>query len=144
MRIASLLRTKGAHVHTVTPQARLGEVVDLLDAHQIGALVVSTDGRHIEGVVSERDVVRTLRNRGSAALDATVADVMSTDVHTCVPDDETEHLMELMTNHRVRHIPVVMQGELAGIVSIGDVVKTRISELEFERRALVDYITTGR
>jgi CBS domain-containing protein len=119
-------------------------VVDLLAAHQIGALVVSTDGRTIEGIISERDIVSALRSRGGDALEAVVADAMSTAVHTCEPDDETEHLMELMTNHRVRHIPVVAQGELAGIVSIGDVVKTRISELEFERRALVDYITTGR
>lgn len=144
MRISSLLRSKGDDVLTIEPEATLADVVARLVEHRVGSLVVSSDGSTIEGIISERDVVDALHELGCDALHAPVRQVMSSAVHTCRPGDETEHLMAVMTEHRVRHIPVEVDGRLAGIVSIGDIVKSRIGELEFERRALVDYITTGR
>jgi CBS domain-containing protein len=144
MRISSLLHTKGSFVATIEPGASVADVIDRLAEHGIGALVVSEDGEHITGIVSERDVVRRLRVDGVRVLDAKVDDIMTAEVHTCAPDAEVDSLMALMTDHRVRHVPVVVDGKLAGIVSIGDVVKQRIGELERENGALVEYITTGR
>ncbi|MBK9178024.1 MAG: CBS domain-containing protein [Acidimicrobiales bacterium] len=144
MQVTRLLRGKGTYVFTVSSDAVVREVVANLTLHGVGALVVSDDGRSIAGIVSERDVVRRLHEEGPAILDARVADIMTTEVHTCSPDDDVEQLMALMTEQRVRHVPVVVEGELAGIVSIGDVVKSRIGELESERKALVEYITWPR
>jgi CBS domain-containing protein len=139
MRISSLLEEKGSFVATIRSDATVGDAVAELARLSIGALVVSADGEHIEGIVSERDVVRGLP--GAADLLARpVSSIMSTTVHTCAPEDETELLMAMMTDRRVRHVPVVDHGSLRGMVSIGDVVKVRMGELERDRQELVEYI----
>lgn len=140
VRMSSLLAGKGASVATIAARESIFEAVEALRRHGIGALVVSNDGRHIDGIVSERDVVRALAERHDGVLDAPVSTIMSTTVHTCTPDDDVESLMAMMTEHRVRHVPVVLDGVLVGIVSIGDVVKSRISELEEHRDELIDYV----
>ncbi len=140
MKIEELLRRKGDFVATIRPDASVSEAIAELARHGIGALVVSEDGRTPQGIVSERDVVRRLNDSGPAILDGPVAAIMSSTLRCCVPEDEVESLMATMTTHRIRHLPVLQRGALAGIVSIGDVVKSRTDELEEERRALVDYI----
>lgn len=140
MNVQSILGGKGTDVATVPQTASLCEAVRLLEERRIGALVVSGDGRAIEGIVSERDVVR--RAATGTLADVTVGAVMSTDVVTCSAADGVDRLMSLMTERRIRHLPVVDDhGRLAGIVSIGDVVKARLTELEHENRALADYIS---
>jgi len=141
MRVHDVLRRKGADVVTVRPDATVRELLDMLAEHQIGALVVSADGRSVEGIVSERDIVRRLHDRGPAVLDLSVTEIMTSEVSTVGPDEHLEHLMGLMTNNRFRHVPVVVDGALAGIVSIGDVVKHRMDELQSERDQLVGYIS---
>jgi CBS domain-containing protein len=141
VKIASLLRVKGQFVATVSPEATVAQVVDDLGTYGIGALVVSSDGRTITGIVSERDVVRALRSRGTDVLAVPVTEIMTTTVHTCEPDHEVDALMGVMTEHRIRHVPVVVAGDLVGVVSIGDVVKHRIGELESENQAMADYIS---
>jgi CBS domain-containing protein len=140
MRISDVIRRKGAEVVTIKPDDTVRQLLDLLAQHRIGALVVSPDGRAVAGIVSERDVVRHLQSAGADVLDQPVGQIMTADVTTCGPDDGVEHLMRLMTDQRVRHIPVVVDGGLHGIVSIGDVVKHRIDELQSERDQLVGYI----
>jgi CBS domain-containing protein len=140
MRISDVIRRKGAEVVTIKPDDTVRQLLDLLAQHRIGALVVSPDGSAVAGIVSERDVVRHLRSAGADVLDSPVAQIMTAEVTTCGPDDGVEHLMRLMTDQRVRHIPVVIDGVLHGIVSIGDVVKHRIDELQSERDQLVGYI----
>ena len=140
MRITDVIRRKGAEVVTVRPDHTVTELLALLAEHKIGALVVSTDGASVDGIVSERDVVRRLQSSGADVLDLPVSELMTADVTTCGPDDNVEHLMRLMTDQRVRHIPVVIDGRLHGIVSIGDLVKHRIDELQIERDQLVGYI----
>lgn len=140
MKISGVLRRKGDTVVTIAPTESVRTLVERLRDHKVGALVVSTDGRHVEGIVSERDVVRRLCTDGEQLLNKTVADIMTTDVHTCLPDDHVNDLMVTMTERRIRHIPVVVDGELRGIVSIGDVVKHRIDELTAERDQLEAYI----
>lgn len=143
MRVSDVLRSKaaarGASVVTVSPDAPVADLVHLLATHGIGCLVVSRDGREVVGMVSERDVVRRL-NEGRTVTGHQVAAIMSTDLHTCSPDDSVTDLMRVMTDHRVRHVPVLVDGELVGIVSIGDVVKHRIEQLEFERDQLEGYV----
>ena len=141
MHVSDLLAGKGATVATVTSHTLVGDVVAELARHRVGALVVSPDGRHIEGIVSERDIVRHLSEVRSDLLDDPVSTIMSTEVSTCLPDDDVESIMQLMTEKRIRHVPVVTDGELVGIVSIGDVVKSRIGELEKDRNELMEYIT---
>jgi CBS domain-containing protein len=143
MHIKQLLRRKGADVATVDAAASVRTALALLAEHRVGALVVSADGRGVDGIVSERDVVRALHERGAGLLADPVSSVMTVQVHTCVPDAGVEELARTMTEHRVRHVPVVDGGALIGIVSIGDVVKARLDELEEERAQLVDYIQTG-
>ena len=140
MRISTLLSQKGDEVVTIGTTATVGDAVTALVGHSIGALVVSDDGRHIAGIVSERDVVRALHRGSRALLAEPVASIMSTAVRTCSLDDDTDQLMVTMTERRIRHLPVLCDGELSGIVSIGDVVKTRMHELEQHRDELVDYI----
>jgi CBS domain-containing protein len=140
VRISHLLSKKGSTVATVTPESTVAEAVASLGDHRIGALVVSSDQKHIQGMFSERDVVRALAEMGAAVLGDPVSSIMSRDVTTCGPDDDTESLMSIMTDKRIRHVPVVSDGILSGIVSIGDVVKNRIDELEKDRNELVDYI----
>jgi CBS domain-containing protein len=145
MNVQSILGNKGFDVATVDQQASLADACAQLRDHRVGALVVSDDGRHIDGIVSERDVVRALAAHGSAALGRTVRSVMSTEVVTCVADDSVEDLMSSMTERRIRHLPVVDDaGLLAGIVSIGDVVKARLGQLQVENEALTEYIHHGR
>ncbi|MQA04724.1 MAG: CBS domain-containing protein [Streptosporangiales bacterium] len=144
MRISDILRTKGASVVTIAPTEPVAALVKRLAEHNIGAVVVSGDGTSVDGIVSERDVVRSLAG-GPEPLQAAVSTIMTTDVRTCLPDDSVDQLMLLMTQHRIRHLPVVTEdGEVAGIVSIGDVVKGKIGQLEFEREQLEGYITSTR
>jgi len=143
--VKTIIGTKGADVATVKQRATLADAAAQLRDLSVGALVVSDDGEHIDGIVSERDVVRALAAHGAGALGRTVGSVMSTDVVTCVVTDSVEQLMVAMTERRIRHLPVVDgEARIAGIVSIGDVVKARLGALETENQALVDYITQGR
>jgi CBS domain-containing protein len=141
MRVHDVLRRKGANVVTVRPEATVRELLDMLAEHRIGALVVSSDGKAVEGIVSERDIVLRLHDRGPEILDAKVVEIMTVDVSTCRPDELLENLMALMTNQRFRHVPVVADDALVGIISIGDVVKHRMDELQAERDQLVGYIS---
>jgi CBS domain-containing protein len=134
------MRSKGDRVVTVDPTETVRSLIALLDEHRIGALVVSSDNTTIAGIVSERDVVRRLHRDGAAVLDQRVADIMTVDVRTCAPENDLEQVASVMTEARVRHLPVVTDGRLVAIVSIGDVVKHRIDELQVERDQLVDYI----
>jgi CBS domain-containing protein len=140
MRISEILRNKGAEVATITPDAEIRRLLTLLAERNIGAVVVSADGETIDGIVSERDVVRRLNERGADLLTAPVSSIMTTSVRTCAPGDAVDGLRATMTDHRIRHLPVVRDGRLVGLVSIGDVVKSAIAELETEREQLVDYI----
>ena len=143
MRISDVLRNKGASVATITPETSVSGLLTELSVHNIGAMVVvSPDG--VAGIVSERDVVRKLHELGTEILHRPVSEIMTTVVATCTPEDSVDSLSALMTENRVRHVPVVVNGRLAGIVSIGDVVKTRMEELEAEQRHLQAYITQGR
>jgi CBS domain-containing protein len=145
MYVESILAGKGVDVATITPDASVRDAVAALRDHRVGALVVSTDGRTIDGILSERDIVRRLAEQADGALDLAVADVMTSAVTTCGPKDTIEQLMWLMTSQRFRHVPVVDDGGLlSGIVSIGDVVKYRLGQLESENQALYEYITQGR
>ncbi len=145
MNVQSILAGKGADVATIGHVASLSDAAAVLRDRGVGALVVSDDGRHIDGIVSERDVVRALAAHGASALGRTVGSAMSANVVTCRSDDSVEALMISMTERRIRHLPVVDDdGLLAGIVSIGDVVKSRLSELETENQALVEYLHHGR
>jgi CBS domain-containing protein len=140
VRISDVMRNKGALVVTIAPDRTVRTLIGLLDEHRIGALVVSTDGTTIAGIVSERDVVRRLHRDGAAVLDQKVSDIMTAEVRTCAPEEDLEHIAGVMTEARVRHLPVVADGKLVAIISIGDVVKNRIDELQVERDQLVDYI----
>jgi CBS domain-containing protein len=141
MYVADLLAAKGTTVATVGGDSTVGAVVSELARHRIGALVVSPDGRRIEGIVSERDIVRHLSELRIELLDEPVATIMSTEVVVCSPTEGVDAIMNLMTERRIRHVPVVEDGHLCGIVSIGDVVKSRIGELEKDRFELMEYIT---
>jgi CBS domain-containing protein len=140
MRVRDVLVHKGGSVVTVRPDASCRELLELLAQHNIGAVVVSSDGITVTGIVSERDVVRRLHDRGAEILDAPVSRIATLQVRTCGPEDPLDELRETMTLHRIRHIPVVSRGRLVGIVSIGDVVKSTISQLEDERQHLIDYL----
>jgi CBS domain-containing protein len=145
MYVESILASKGVDVATIAPTATVREAVAALRDHRVGALVVSTDGQTIDGILSERDIVRRLAEQAGGTLDLGVADVMTSAVTTCGPKDTIEQLMWLMTSQRFRHVPVVDDGgRLAGIISIGDVVKYRLGQLESENQALYEYITHGR
>ena len=139
MRIADVLRSKGSHVATVAPTASVSDMIAELAAHNVGALPV-VDGEQLVGIVSERDVVRRLNADGAALLEASVGEIMTTEVTTCSPDDRVADLAAVMTSRRVRHLPVVVDGRLAGIISIGDLVKARIDLLASERQQLQSYI----
>lgn len=142
MRIADVLRSKGSAVATITETTTVTGLLAELATHNIGAMVVvGPDG--ILGMVSERDVVRRLHERGADLLRRPVSELMTAVVVTCTPDDPVDDLAALMTNNRVRHVPVLDGGRLAGIVSIGDVVKTRMEQLQTEQEQLQAYITRG-
>jgi CBS domain-containing protein len=144
MRISDVLRVKGDQVVTVTPDTVVERLVAVLAEHRIGAVVVSREGSSVDGIVSERDIVRALAARGAAVLAEPVSNIHTTAVHTVEPDADLADVERVMTERRFRHVPVVVDGALQGIVSIGDVVKKRIDELEGERSTLADYITGER
>jgi CBS domain-containing protein len=138
-----VLRRKGNDVITVAGEPTVRDALALLAEHGIGALVVSGDGQQIDGILSERDIARGLHQRGPGLLDEPVSGVMTAEVLTCVPTAGVHDLAQMMTDRRVRHVPVMDGDALIGIVSIGDVVKARLDELEDERKQLVDYIQTA-
>ncbi len=144
MRISDILRVKGGQVVTVAPDAEVRQLLNVLAEHRIGAVVVSADGTSVDGIASERDIVRALAARGDAVLSEQISVICTTDVRTVGPETHLEDIMRIMTEHRIRHLPVVVDGGLRGIVSIGDVVKNRIDELETERSALSNYISGTR
>jgi CBS domain-containing protein len=142
MRITDVLRRKGDLVVTIAPEDSVRTLVDALAQHKVGALVVSSGGGVLDGIVSERDVVRHLQLHGADVLDRPVSAIMTVDLHTATPQDSIDDLMLLMTEKRIRHVPVVVEESLVGIVSIGDVVKHRIEELQSERDQLTAYISS--
>jgi CBS domain-containing protein len=144
MRVVEVLRSKGVNVVSIAPTATLHEAAQLLFEHRIGALIVRDERDQVVGVLSERDIVATLARLASDALSTRVSEAMSSDVVKCSLEDSLEQLMQLMTEHRIRHLPVLENQKLVGVISIGDVVKHRISEVTDESRALTDYITLGR
>lgn len=141
--VTVILDRKGADVATIGPDASVNDAATSLTDQGIGALVVSADGRGVDGVISERDIVREVSRTGAAALEAPVTDVMTLDVVTCEPTTSTDDLIATMTERRVRHVPVVTEGRLVGIVSIGDIVKWRMDELAEEAQQLEAYVTGG-
>jgi CBS domain-containing protein len=140
MLIAAVLRAKGPFVATIRSDSTIATLVEMLARYEIGALVVSDDGSHVQGIVSERDVVRHLDEHRSKELDGPVSSIMTSPARTCTPSDTVEDVMRTMTEMRARHLPVIVDGVLGGIVSIGDVVKTLIDELRIERNELIEYI----
>jgi CBS domain-containing protein len=143
MRIADLLRKKGSAVATVTPETTVTTLLAGLAEHNVGAMVVVTPDGSIAGIVSERDVVRRLNERGPGLLEGTVSEIMTKLVASCGPDDSVDQLSVLMTERRIRHVPVLVDGRLAGIISIGDVVKNRMEQLEQSQEQLQAYISQG-
>ena len=143
MTVKEILSHKGVDVVTADPHASIADAVKLLAARRIGAVVVTGADRRIVGILSERDIVRALADKGTDALAAPVAEVMTRKVDTCSLNQTVSELMEQMTSGKFRHVPVVEQGRLAGIISIGDVVKSRVQEMEQESAALKDYIRTA-
>ncbi len=140
MKINDVVHSKPSQVVvTIRPDATVRDLIALLSEHNVGALVVSEDGEHVSGIVSERDVVRKLHS-DDGVLERHVSQIMTTDVRTCDGDEGLPELMQAMTEHRIRHVPVVVDERLTGIISIGDVVKSRISQLEFERDQLDSYV----
>jgi CBS domain-containing protein len=144
MRISDVLRGKGTQVVTITPDSKVRQLLTMLAEHRIGAVVVSRNGTSVDGIVSERDIVRAFAQRGAAVMSEPVTNIYTADVHTVAPDTSLDDLMRIMTERRIRHMPVVVDDNLRGIISIGDVVKNRIDELETERAALTEYITNAR
>ncbi|MGC2199922.1 MAG: CBS domain-containing protein [Stellaceae bacterium] len=140
MNVETILRTKGRAVATIRQDETVGAAIDLLIARNIGALVVSDDGESVDGIISERDIVHGLAEHGPDLLSQRLGEVMTRQVVTCDPADSVEQLMAEMTNRRIRHFPVVQDGRLCGIVSIGDVVKNRLDEVEYEARSLRSFI----
>ena len=143
MTVKAILSRKGSDVATIAPTANLSEAVKLLAERRIGALVVTGADHRVAGILSERDIVRALAARGPDALQETVAAVMTRKVSTCTEAETVAVIMERMTEGKFRHLPVVEQGRLAGIISIGDVVKFRLEEIEGESNALREYIATA-
>ena len=142
MRISDVLQAKGFAVLTVEPSTDTTTLLALLAENNVGAAVV-LDGDQIAGIVSERDIVRQLHTRGSTMLQQPVSEIMTRTVRTCSPDDSSDSVSVTMTEKRARHLPVVVDGRLVGIVSIGDVVKSHIAELEHDREQLTAYISQG-
>lgn len=141
MNVQTILSVKGTDVATVAPSATLAEAAEILRERGFGALVVSFDGAALDGILSERDIVRAMATDGASALDRSVESAMSSQVYTCHPGDSIDSLMSMMTERRIRHLPVLtVSGGIGGMVSIGDVVKYRLIELERENDQLHDYI----
>lgn len=141
MNVAHLLATKGREVATINQERSVRDAVAMLKERGIGALVVVGGTGPLTGILSERDVVRAFAREGADALDLRVASLMSSEVTTCDESTSVNQLMTLMTDKRIRHVPVVQGGLLVGLISIGDVVKARVNELELEKRDLLEYVT---
>ena len=144
MNVDGILRSKGATVLTIRPDASVGTFVRSLRDNQIGAMVVSEDGRSVLGMISERDVVRGLAEQGPRILETPVAELMTRTVVSCTRQDTVKHVMAEMTRRRIRHLPVLADGALCGIVSIGDIVKNRLEEIETETNVLREAYLAGR
>ncbi len=140
MKIDRILNTKGAKVVSAPTTARVAEVAHLLAEHKIGALVVSDDGVRVAGIVSERDIVHHIAHQGASTLDQPVSAIMTDQVVCCGRDDTVESVLETMTRRRFRHAPVLEDGKMIGIVSIGDIVKARMDDVEAEAQVLRDFI----
>lgn len=140
MLIADILREKGAHVQTTTSGAQLKDAIKILASQRIGALLVSEDGRSIDGILSERDVVRALADESRVFSELKVGDLMTRGVFTCAPDSTVISVMALMDEKRIRHVPVTVSDVLAGVVSIRDIINARLKETEEERAQLAMYI----
>jgi CBS domain-containing protein len=143
MRISDVIRAKGNAVVTVKPDMDVRALLGVLAEHRIGAVVVSGDGTTVDGIVSERDIVRALAARGATVISEPVSEIMTSEVQTCTPETPVVELMSVMTHGRFRHVPVVVDERLVAIVSIGDIVKNRVGELEIERDSLTSYITSA-
>jgi CBS domain-containing protein len=143
MNVAAILKTKGRAVSTARPDVTVLEIVQKLAAKKIGAVVVVGDNGHVVGIISERDVIRVVGEQGVAALDLPVSDIMTRNVISCQELSAIDELMEIMTKGRFRHIPVIEDGALVGIISIGDVVKHHVAEVEMEVSAMRNYLATG-
>ena len=143
MQVKTILNAKGTTVTTVSPDASVRDLATLLRENRIGAVVVSGDGSSIEGIVSERDIVRQLTDFGPKFLSVKVREIMTKDVVTCAPTDTVDNCMEFMTGRRIRHLPVAVDGKLTGLVSIGDIVKAKIDEIRTEAESLKQYIASG-
>lgn len=142
MKVSNII--SGKRVETISASASVHDLVNSLNSHHVGALVVSSDGKRIDGIVSERDVVRAMPGKLDQLIGMHVRDIMTVEVHTCTPDTTIAELMKMMTELRIRHVPVVDSGgQLLSIVSIGDVVKNHVSELDSERQALRDYVASA-
>jgi CBS domain-containing protein len=142
MTVRSILNTKGHQIVSVEPDAKLAATIKLLAEKKIGAVLVMNQSR-LEGILSERDIVRALGERGAGVLEAPVSDVMTRKVVTCKETDTVAELMEMMTSGKFRHLPVTDNGKVVGLISIGDIVKRRVQEYESEQEALRDYIKTA-
>jgi CBS domain-containing protein len=142
MTVRSILNTKGHQIMSVEPDAKLAVAVKLLGEKKIGAVLVMNQNR-LEGILSERDIVRVIGERGAGALEEPVSQVMTRKVVTCKETDTVAELMEMMTTGKFRHLPVVDNGKVVGLISIGDIVKRRVQEYESEQEALRDYIKTA-
>ena len=140
MSVARILQSKGSDVISVAPSAAILEVADVLAANKIGAVFVIGAGDKLVGIISERDIVRALAQKGSELAGSNVSDYMTRDLITCAPDATIDQIMSLMTQGRVRHLPVLDKGKLCGMISIGDIVKRRIAEVEFEAEEMKRYI----
>lgn len=141
MSVEKILREKGADVVTAKPATKIADIVDTLADKKIGVIVISEDGAGVAGILSERDIVRGLKRHGLSLLDMVAKDLMTSKVRTCTPSDTVSQMMALMTEHRIRHVPVVVDGKLCGLLSIGDIVKSRLGEIESEASALRAYVT---
>ena len=143
MLVSALIKEKGAGVITTGPATTVSEVADIIARERIGAVVVTEQDDQVVGIISERDIVNGLSKRGTGLLDLPISDVMTRDVFTCATTEDVNQLRREMTNRRARHIPIVEEGKLIGIISIGDIVKNRLDELESETKQMRDYIATG-
>jgi len=143
MFVSDILSQKGSSVFTVTPGTSIAQIAQQLSVRRIGSVLVLDDEGAVAGIVSERDIVRALASHGAKALELDAKQVMTREVVTCDPDDSIDQVMESMTNGRFRHLPVVRHGELLGLVSIGDIVKSRLEETQHETEALKAYIVAG-
>jgi CBS domain-containing protein len=143
MNVETILQTKGREVIAVKPGESVASAAETLHRRRIGAALVLGEDGEVAGVISERDIVRGLASHGGVVLGMKVAELMTSELETCEPGDAVDHIMAVMTERRVRHLPVMRNGKLVGVISIGDVVKHRLAEIESEAQRLREYIATG-